>query len=116
MRLAKHEKTKKILKIVGIIVLVVGLALTIAGFANFFKHMANQTGEMPKLFFLAFIGLPMMAIGGMLMIFGFRRELLTYVKNESVPVINEASEDLSPAIKNVAQSARADAPEEKSDL
>lgn len=37
----KHEQLKKKLKIVGIIMVATGLALTIAGFVDFFKTMAN---------------------------------------------------------------------------
>lgn len=37
----KHEQLKKKLKIVGIIMVTTGLALTIAGFVDFFKTMAK---------------------------------------------------------------------------
>ena len=84
----KHEKLKKKLKIAGF-VLVIG-------------------GAMPKLFFLAFIGLPMLGIGAGLLAFAFRREIATYSKNESVPVINEASSEIAPAIQNVVKAAKAE--------
>ena len=71
----KHEQLKKKLKIVGIIMVATGLALTIAGFVDFFKTMANPEKGIPKLFFLAFIGLPMLGIGAGLLAFAFRREI-----------------------------------------
>ena len=61
---------------------------------------------MPKLFFLAFIGLPMLGIGAGLLTLAFRREIATYSKNESVPVINEASSEIAPAIQNVVKAAK----------
>ncbi len=102
----KHEQLKKKLKIIGIIMVATGLALTIAGFVDFFKTMANPDKGMPKLFFMAFIGLPMLGIGAGLLTFAFRREIATYSKNESVPVINEASSEIAPAIQNVVKAAK----------
>ena len=42
----------------------------------------------------------------MILSFAFKQEISRYLKNESVPVINEASEELSPAIKNVASAVK----------
>ena len=102
----KHEQLKFRLKIVGFIMVAAGLALAIAGFVDFFKAMSNPEKGIPKLFFLAFIGLPMLGIGAGLLTFAFRREIATYSKNESVPVINEASSEIAPAIQNVVKAAK----------
>ena len=92
--------TKKKLKIIGIIALGAGLVLSAAGLINFF--MSFGSSKPPKLFFLLFIGFPLIGIGVSVLSFAFKREILNYTKNESVPVINDASGELSPAIKNVA--------------
>lgn len=104
-KIKQHEKLKFRLKIVGFIMIAAGIALTITGFVDFFKAMANPENGIPKLFFLLFIGLPMLGVGAGFLVFAFRREIVTYTKNESVPVINEASAEISPAIQNVVKAA-----------
>lgn len=103
----KHQKIKNRLKIIGFIVLAAGLACTITGMVDLFVTAANASG-MPKLFFLTFIGVPMLGAGGWLLGFAFRREIMTYVKNESVPVINEAGKEIAPAVKDIAEAAKSE--------
>ena len=38
----------------------------------------------------------------MLTLMGFRKEVATYIKNESVPVFNEAGEEMKPGISAIA--------------
>lgn len=95
-----HESTKKKLKIIGIILLAAGLTLSVIGFVNLIADFGSSMP--PKLFFLPFIGIPLIGIGASVLLFAFRREILNYNKNESVPVINDASKDLSPTIETVA--------------
>ncbi len=99
-----HESTKKKLKITGFILLGGGIVLSLVGLINFFASFG--TGEFPKLFFCAFIGFPLLGVGAGLLSFAFKREIMRYAKNESVPVINEASEEVSPAMKNVASAVK----------
>lgn len=96
----KHESTKKKLKIIGFIIVGAGLALSVTGLVSFFS--AFRTGSTPDLFFCAIIGFPLLGIGASILSFAFKREIMRYAKNESVPVINEASEEITPAVKNVA--------------
>ena len=81
----KHERTKLILKIAGIAMVVCGLALAITGFAD----MIASTGR-----------------GMMFCLTGFRREISRYMKNESVPVVNEAGKEITPAISAIAGAAK----------
>ena len=99
----RHNKTKRGLKIIGICLTVGGLACTVAGSVSFFSALGS--GELPKLFWLLMIGLPMMTIGVAMLTFGFRKEIGTYIKDETVPVVNEAGTELTPAVKAVAQAA-----------
>ena len=109
----KHNKVKTRLKIIGFIVLAIGLACTVTCMVDFFTTAMNMKG-MPKLFWLLFIGVPMLGIGGTLLGFAFQREIMRYTKNEAVPVINEASEELKPAVKSVAEAVKeTDKTEEK---
>lgn len=100
----QHEKTKKILKIVGVSLLVVGVIFAAVGFIDFFSAFGSN--GMPTKFWCLFIGLPLLGIGGGITLFAYKREISRYVKNESVPVANEASEDLSPAVRNIASAVK----------
>ena len=82
----KHNKVKTRLKIIGFIVLAIGLACTVTGMVDFFTTAMNMKG-MPKLFWLLFIGVPMLGIGGALLGFAFQREIMRYTKNEAVPAL-----------------------------
>ena len=100
----KHEKIKLTLKILGVSLLGIGAILTAIGFISFFSAMSSF--GTPKYFWCAFLGLPLLAFGGAVTMMGFKSEVSRYMKNESVPVINEASEELSPAIRNVASTVK----------
>lgn len=96
----RHENTKKKLKVTGTILLVIGIVCEIAGMLDIFI-VANIQGRMPFLFFLAFLGAPLIMVGIVMLIFACRREILSYTKNEVVPVVNDAAQELTPAIKSV---------------
>jgi len=100
-----HENTKKILKITGGVLLGIGAILAIVGFIDFFTTM-GEGGGMPKRFWCLFLGLPLCGVGGALLSVGFRREIMRYGKNEAMPVINEASEELQPVFQNVAEAIK----------
>ena len=99
----RHNATKKVLKIVGIICIVTGCIFAAIGFIDFFGAMGNG---MPTKFWCLFIGLPLTAIGIMITMFAFKREISRYVKNESVPVINETGREISPAIRDIASAVK----------
>lgn len=101
----KHEDLKKKLKIIGFCLLICGAVCAIVGFVDFFMTFGNG-GGMPKLFFLCFIGLPLIGVGAGILTFGFRREIMRYTKNESVPVINEAGKEIAPAVKDIASAVK----------
>lgn len=100
----QHKKTKKTLRLVSGILLGGGICLTATGFISFFSAFGN--GGFPELFWCAFLGLPMLGIGGSIASVANRREISTYMKNEDVPVVNEASKELSLATKNVTSAIK----------
>ena len=100
----KHERTKRILKIVGPIVAAAGLILAVVGFVSFFSSFGDD--GMPSLFWCAFVGMPVFVIGLGITFTAFRREIATYQKNESAPVVNEFAEDIKPAVQSVASAVR----------
>lgn len=110
----QHKKTKKTLKIVGISMLAVGAVFTLIGFINFFSTFGSF--DSPDLFWCSFVGLPLLGFGGMITLFAFKGEIAKYVKNESVPVANEAAQELTPAVKSVVSAAKSVLEEESTFL
>ena len=96
MKNTPHNRTKNILKIIGIALLLIGFTCMIVGFVDFFNAFTNM--ERPKLFWCLFIGLPLMGIGSGFSIFAFRREITTYTKQETLPVVEDTVSTLSNAI------------------
>ncbi len=99
-----HEQLKRKLKIIGFIVLGAGVILSAIGLISFFS--AFGSGEFPKLFFLVFPGFPMIGIGGSMLSFAYKREIMRYSKNEGVPVLNEAIEEVAPTVKKVVSDGK----------
>ena len=119
----QHNRTKKKLRIVGGILLGVGVVCALVGFIDFaltFVNASNGGARFPSLFFLAMIGIPMIGLGAGLLVFSYKKEIGRYIKNESVPVINEAAEELKPAVKSVVSAVRegikGDADEDKKEF
>ena len=100
----QHEKTKKKLKIVGISLIVIGTVFSLIGFIDFFSAFSGY--RMPNKFWCLFIGFPTFGIGLIITNTAYKREISRYMKNESTPVINEASDDLAPAFRNVASAVK----------
>lgn len=99
-----HKALKKRLKIAGFILLFVGIVFAAIGFISFFSAFGGSS--MPRYFWCAFIGLPMIAIGAGLLGFAYKQEISRYVKNESVPVINEAGREVAPAVRDIASAVK----------
>lgn len=95
----QHQKKKVIMRIIGAILIVAGAVCAIIGFADMGK--AFKENRMP-MFWLFFIGFPAIAIGVFLTLASFQRAIQRYVKNESVPVINEMGQEISPAFSAMA--------------
>ncbi len=100
----QHERTKRTLKIVGVLIAVAGLGLAVIGLVDMVS--SASAGEMPSLFWGLIAGIPMLGVGGMLCLTGFRKEISRYLKNESVPVINETGREIAPAIGAMATAAK----------
>ena len=101
----RHEKFKLIMKIVGLLLLVGGIAFIVVGGVDFFT--ATSEWRQPEKFWAFFVGLPLFAVGLATTLSGFRREIARYMKDEMAPVINEAAKDLAPAVEETAKAAAA---------
>ena len=100
----KHLKNKKTLKIIGFITLIPGIILSIVGFVSFVIGFMNMT--MPPLFFLTIVGFPLIGIGSSWLSFAYRKEVNTYLKNESIPVVKEAYQDIKPEFKDLVDTIK----------
>ena len=102
----QHNATKKKLRVIGIILIIVGVLCMTTGIVDFSLAFNGKEVRDPTLFFLIFLGSPIMVAGIICLIFGFKKEIGMYIKNESVPVINEAAGELKPAIKSVVSAVK----------
>ncbi len=95
----KHERTKKVFKVLGPLFLALGIGGFILGAISMFSF---ETSLFPLMIVSPFL----VFIGGTLSAFGYRREMSRYVSHETTPVINEAAKDIKPALSQFAQAVR----------
>lgn len=92
------------LRIAGPLVFAVGLIFTIAGVGSFFLSFGSF--EPPRYFWCAFVGLPLMFVGGVMMQFGFLGAVARYVASEGAPVVtdtaNYVTEETREGVRTVA--------------
>lgn len=100
----KHEQIKRKLKILGVTLLIVGGIFTLIGFIDLFSSIGGTSA--PTKFWCAIIGLPLLGFGAMLVLNAYRREISRYLKNESVPIVNEAGKEISPAVRDIASAVK----------
>ncbi len=83
----KHSSTSKKLRIIGPIVVAIGLIFTIIGLGSFFS--AFSSGKSPELFWCCFIGFPLLAVGGWLTSLGYMRKFGSFVASQTAPVAKD---------------------------
>ena len=76
------------LRIVGPLLLAVGLLLTVAAMVDFFAAFGSFGS--PRNFWMAFVGLPLVAVGGWLTQAGFLGSAARYISGEVTPVLRDA--------------------------
>jgi hypothetical protein len=86
--LDQQANVRSFLRIGGPILLVIGLLLTLAGMASFFSAFGTF-GAMPTNFWMAFIGLPLTAIGAAMTKAGYLGPATRYVAGEVTPTIRD---------------------------
>lgn len=99
----KHNRTKLILKILGLLLLATGITFVVIGFVDVFGSFGDG---MPSKFWCFFVGFPVIFVGASMSVLGFRGEIHRYVKNESAPIFNEMSMDIQPGIQNIASATK----------
>ena len=99
----KHEKFKLIMKIVGLLLFIGGIAFIIVGAVDFFT--ASSEWRQPEKFWAFFVGFPLFAFGLPMTLTGFHREIARYMKDEMMPVIHETAKETAPAVEEIAKAA-----------
>ncbi len=101
----KHLKIRRALRTAGPVVLVIGILFTATAFISFLTAM--NSGEWPRLFWCAFIGLPLMSVGAMLCMFGFMGAFSRYAAAEQAPVaagtLNYLADHTQEGVKTVSR-------------
>ena len=88
--LNEHSKAKKVFRVLGLISLSAGIIITIIFFINFFSDFYNPGSFMvPKLSFLGFIGIPLIAFGLICLSIGFMKEINQFTASQTVPVAKD---------------------------
>jgi hypothetical protein len=119
----QHVQKRSVLRVVGILLLALGLILTITGFASLFSTMGSGESSWelgdgrvihgtrddsgpPKYFWCAFVGLPLLAVGASLTAYGFKGAVLRYAVGEVAPVakdtINYVAEGAKDGIETIS--------------
>lgn len=107
LQLAKQKKIRNALRFFGIVTFAHGAVLTLVGLGSFFMSFSDSSGP-PRLFWCAFLGLPLCFAGTVMMMFGFLGSFQRYVAGESAPVakdvVNYMGENTQPGVKAFAKS------------
>lgn len=92
------------LRVIGPAVLILGLALTAVGFISFFTAFGGFGS--PRFFWCAFIGIPLLGVGGMLCRVAFLGPITRYVADEVAPVgrdvVNYMAEGTRDSVRDLA--------------
>lgn len=91
-----HEKFKKTMKIAGLTMLAIGIVFIVIGAVDFAHAFGGEDG--PKKFWVFFVGFPLFAFGAMCTMIGFHREIVQYMKDETMPVTKEAAKEIKAAL------------------
>ena len=83
----RHQGTARVLRIVGWLILPIGLILIIIGMGSFFTSFG--TGKMPSLFFLVFAGFPFLTVGGICLSLGYHKKVTEFVATQTAPVAKD---------------------------
>jgi len=99
----------------GALLLLVGVFLLLVAIVDFFGAMSSDdVSSQPTRFWMAFVGLPLIALGGWLLQAGFLGATAGYVASETAPAVRRTSEAWSdgangPYCRQCGKRAAADA-------
>jgi len=96
---------RRTLRRAGLAILALGGLLTLIGVGSFFASFGSF-GPL-RFFWCAFLGMPLLFVGGAMTMFGFMGAVQRYVAGESAPVakdvVNYMGENIQPGVKSIAK-------------
>lgn len=97
------------MRVVGPMVIVIGVIFTVVGVANFFVSFGSF--EPPRYFWCTFLGVPLIGIGSGITKFGYMGAIARYMSNEIAPmgkdVVNYMAEGTQESVQAVTRSIAA---------
>ena len=104
-----HQNQRSFLKVVGPLLLVVGIGFMAVGIISFFSTFGSF-GSSPKYFWCCFVGMPIMAVGGVMTKFAYMGKVARYSAAELAPVAKDAfnylAKESSEGISDIAQTLK----------
>lgn len=102
---ADNTTPRNLLRVGGLTLLSLGGLLLVIGMWSFFSAFGGF--EPPRYFWCAFLGLPMMPIGGAMTMLGFLGSIQRYVAGEVLPTqvdaVNYVGRETQPGVKAMAE-------------
>jgi len=103
--LPQQNQIRRFLRIAGPVILCIGFLCLIASMVSLFSSFGGLGP--PRFFWLGFVGLPLMFVGGVLCSYGFMGLLARFMAGETAPVAAETANYLatetSDAVKTVSK-------------
>lgn len=113
-----HREIRLIARIMGPVIVLVGVTFAVVGIVNFFSSMG--TGELPRYFWCAFVGLPMIGLGIAVTQIAYLGWFLRYLAGEAAPVqrdtFNYVAKGIRPGVKDLVQAVREGLSEDSSEV
>lgn len=104
-----HEKVRSTMRIVGPLLALVGLACIVVAMVDFFGAF-NSFDRGPRLFWLAFLGMPLLFVGVSLCMFAFMGAVTRFAAQEQAPVaadtFNYMADETREGVRAVAGAVR----------
>jgi len=102
----RQSSVRTFLCVAGPAIAAVGLIFLIVGLGSFFAAFGGDGP--PRYFWCAFVGMPLLFVGGVMCQFGYLGAVARYVAGESAPVakdfVNYMGENTQPGVKAVSKS------------
>jgi hypothetical protein len=89
--LRNQPQLRNFFRVAGIILFGAGVLMIVLGFMALFGAMNDDSFGPPKQFFLAFVGMPVTAVGGWCLQAGFMGAGARYAAGETMPVVRDSA-------------------------
>ncbi len=107
LQVPEQNSIRTALRIAGPLIFLTGVICVVIAVGSMFAG-ANDFGP-PRLFWLAFVGMPLMFVGGVLSMYGFMGAVARFAAGEVAPVAadsaNYVAEETKGAVETVAKAA-----------